>query len=266
MNIEVKTVKVDDIEMDYFRFGTVGKPAVVVLPGLALKAVMLNAGAIARQYDFLSKDFDVYVLERRTNVAPGYTIADMAEDSYKVVKAIGIDRANVIGVSQGGMIAQALGIKHPEYLISLVLTSTISAVDAGNQVLFDKWIEQAKERKTEELLQDFAQYVYTEEYCQKNAKAIKTMARFVTDEDLDRFVIFASALSGLDLTDNIRNIKCKTLVVASMKDKIFDYKKALQLAGMLFAESTVYPGYSHALYDECPDYLDRLYKFLKENN
>ena len=59
MSIEVKTVNVDDIQMDYFRFGTLGKPAIIVLPGLSLKAVMLNAGAIARQYDILAKDFDV---------------------------------------------------------------------------------------------------------------------------------------------------------------------------------------------------------------
>jgi pimeloyl-ACP methyl ester carboxylesterase len=61
-----------------------------------------------------------------------YTLADMAEDASGLLGALGIDRAHVVGVSMGGMIAQALAIAHPEQVESLCsIMSTTGATDVG---------------------------------------------------------------------------------------------------------------------------------------
>ena len=49
-----------------------------------------------------------------------YTLSGMAGDGIAVLDALGIDRAHVLGVSMGGMIAQTIAIEHPDRVLSLV--------------------------------------------------------------------------------------------------------------------------------------------------
>jgi len=54
-----------------------------------------------------------------------YALSDMAEDGVAVLNALGVSKANIVGVSMGGMIAQELAIRHPDRVASL--TSMMSS-------------------------------------------------------------------------------------------------------------------------------------------
>jgi pimeloyl-ACP methyl ester carboxylesterase len=48
-----------------------------------------------------------------------YSLTDMADDGVAVLNSLGIQKANVVGISMGGMIAQELAINHPDRVATL---------------------------------------------------------------------------------------------------------------------------------------------------
>ncbi|HMD78371.1 MAG TPA: alpha/beta hydrolase [Nitrososphaerales archaeon] len=53
-----------------------------------------------------------------------YTIEMMADDTYGLIRGLGLGKADVLGISLGGRIAIALTLKHPEVVRMLILAST----------------------------------------------------------------------------------------------------------------------------------------------
>src|SRR5688572_28665738 len=52
------------------------------------------------------------------------SVEAMADDAYAFIKALGLDKIDILSFSLGGFIAQALVVKHPELVRKLVLTGT----------------------------------------------------------------------------------------------------------------------------------------------
>lgn len=65
----------------------------------------------------------------RTAPAP-FTVADMADDARDVLRSCRIDRATVVGLSMGGMIAQELALRHPQCVSRLYLLGTAPPIPA----------------------------------------------------------------------------------------------------------------------------------------
>lgn len=58
------------------------------------------------------------------NTGAPYTLLEMAEDANRLMNALGIEKAHVIGASMGGMIAQILAAYYPEKVETLGLLFT----------------------------------------------------------------------------------------------------------------------------------------------
>jgi pimeloyl-ACP methyl ester carboxylesterase len=63
-------------------------------------------------------------LRRKQPVRAPYLVADLADDAIGLLDALGLPAAHVVGLSLGGMVAQAMAIRHPERV--LTLTSIMS--------------------------------------------------------------------------------------------------------------------------------------------
>jgi pimeloyl-ACP methyl ester carboxylesterase len=77
----------------------------------------------------LEDDFELILFDNRgigrsTRVDDPFTLGDLAEDAAAVLDALAIDRAHVMGISMGGMVAQELVLSHPERVAALVLGCT----------------------------------------------------------------------------------------------------------------------------------------------
>jgi len=100
------------------------KGTILLLTGLAAKRL-----GWYKQLDVFGQTYRTIALDHRdtgdSDLATGpYTTADQADDAAAVLKALGIARAHVVGISMGGFISLELALRHPELVEKLVLTST----------------------------------------------------------------------------------------------------------------------------------------------
>lgn len=72
---------------------------------------------------------------------PPWTVPDMAADAIGVLDALGIERAHVLGVSMGGMIAQEVAIRWPERVERMVVALSFARPDPVRRafLLFRRW-------------------------------------------------------------------------------------------------------------------------------
>jgi pimeloyl-ACP methyl ester carboxylesterase len=98
-------------------------------PLLLIQGLGYGRGGWGPAPSLLALRFQVVTLDNRgfgdSEVTEGpYSTAQLAQDAVAVLDAAGIERAHVIGISLGGMIAQELAFAAPERVRKLVLCST----------------------------------------------------------------------------------------------------------------------------------------------
>ena len=260
----IKTVSLDGMTMNYFRFGNENADPLVIIPGVALKSVMLSAQMIAAQYNTFNEDRNVYVFDRREDMPEEYSVYDMAEDTAKAMDTLSLKNADVYGVSQGGMIALIMAVKRPELVNKLALCSTASYVPDMSREVMSIWIEYAEKKDMTLLMQSFADNIYTKDYCEKYRDAFAIFGETVTDEDLHRFIISVKGCEGFDMTGQLDGIKCPVLVIGADKDKIFGEVPSRVIAEHTNSELYIYSDQAHGVYDENQDVLIRIKRFLHD--
>jgi pimeloyl-ACP methyl ester carboxylesterase len=127
-----------DVELCYETFGDPSDPAVVLVMGLATQMVgwhedfceafaergyhviRFDNRDIGRSQKMTGPVPTIRQLVLRDKRAARYTLEDMALDGFALLDHLGIERAHVVGVSMGGMIAQTMAARHPERVLSLV--------------------------------------------------------------------------------------------------------------------------------------------------
>ena len=119
-----RTVTAGGVTFAYRELGQKGGIPVVFFVHLA--ATLDNWDP--RIVDPIAKDHHVITFDNRgvgasTGEVPD-SVEGMADDAYAFIKALGFEKIDIFSFSLGGMVAQALVVKHPELVRKLVLTGT----------------------------------------------------------------------------------------------------------------------------------------------
>ena len=123
MSDTVGTARSNDVRLRYFTRGT--GPTVLFIMGLGGRAADWNDAFIDRLADrFETVTFDNRGTGRSDHPNGDWTLEAMADDAVAVLDTIGRDRAHVVGLSMGGMIAQVVALRHPARVDRLALLAT----------------------------------------------------------------------------------------------------------------------------------------------
>ena len=251
-------------DMEYIRFGQ-GEKTFVILPGLSIGSLIPLAERIAAAYAAFAEEYAVYLFERRKNPPGVYRIEDMASDTFGAFEALGLRDIDLFGVSQGGMIAQVIAAEHPETVRKLVLASTLSRVSREQEESLSLWIENAEKGRRLKTGKLFAKAIYSEDFFRKFRLPLLLSTLKASREDLRRFAFFARACLGFSCYERLDRIACPALVLGAENDKVTGAAASLEIAQKLGCECFLYPApYGHAVYDEAPDFKERILRFLAQ--
>ena len=91
-------------------------------------------GPLGKAFDMIS--YDQRGLGRSDKPDRRYTMAEYADDAAALMDSQGWERAHVVGVSFGGMVAQELALRHPAKIRRLVLACTSPGGAGGSSFAF----------------------------------------------------------------------------------------------------------------------------------
>ena len=260
------TVKIGNTDMYYVSFGK-GERELVVLPGLSdgLATVKGKAMILSASYRKFFDDYTVYMFSRKNDMPEGYSIEDMADDQITAMDELRIGKACVLGVSQGGMIAQSMAIRHPERVDKLILGVTASYANDTEKAAITAWLDMAEQGDHTALMMDTAERMYSEEYLKKKRKYFPLLARITKPASYERFRRNAFAILGFDARGELEKISCPTLIIAGSEDETVGRDAARELhEGIAGSGLYVYEGLGHGAYEEAKDFYDRVLEFCNE--
>ena len=258
-------VAIGDTDMYYVAFGD-GNKNLIGLPGLSdgLATVKGKAWILASSYKKFFQDFTVYMFSRKNDMHEGYSIENMADDQVEAMKKLGINKACLLGVSQGGMIAQSIAIRHPEVVERLILAVTAPYANDVVTAALSSWIEIANRGDHKALMVDTAEKMYSDGYLQKNRKYFPLIAKLTKPSTYNRFLKNANAILGFDVRDELSKISCPTLIIAGSDDKTVGNDAPGELkSGIKNSELYVYEGLGHGAFEEAKDFYDIVLAFCR---
>ncbi|MEO5757776.1 MAG: alpha/beta hydrolase [Mesorhizobium sp.] len=228
-------------------FGDRAHPPALLIMG-AMASMLWWPEALCRKL----ADNDLFVIRYdnrdtglSTKYAPGeppYAFDDMADDAIHVLDGHGIQRAHVVGMSLGGMIAQFAALKHPVRVGSLtVISSSPVGTDTSHlPTMTEAYMQHAANGAKV----DWSNRDQVIDFIVRDARAIAGTAhpldeertRAFVEEDYDRSGGFLSATNhfmlggGEEWQGRLHEIAAPLLVVHGTADPIFPVEHGEALA------------------------------------
>ena len=192
-----------------------------------------------------------------------YATETYADQISGLLRAIGVERAHVAGVSLGAAVAMHLAARHPERVRSLSLHSAWDQTDAYLQTIVRMWRSLAVSLPTvaDAVIQGIFPLCFTPEMYVKRPEFAQSLADFVRSrpaQSAEAFLWQSDAVLAHDATASLRQIQAPTQVTFGAHDLVTSTRFAEHLTGgILNCELVVFDHLSHGALHEDPEIFNR---------
>jgi 3-oxoadipate enol-lactonase len=205
--------------------------------------------AFAERYRTIA--FDNRGAGRSDKPAGPYTMQLLADDAIALLDAVGVERAHVIGISMGGMIAQDLVLRYPSRVGSLVLAATFARPDDKARTLAVEGSAQVGAPSPLSMLQggtmdlstiDLKQLfkfmmtlILTPEFIQREKPWLRSLLERAQQYGFspEAFMAQVSAILNHDAAEKLRELKTPTLVMTGTADVLVPPHHSDELAALI---------------------------------
>ena len=212
---------IEGIGLYYEVHGEIGndaRPWLVLSHSLACHAGMWwpQLAEFARDYRVLA--FDTRGHGRSDASEGDYSMDMLADDAHMLMRALGIQSAHFIGLSMGGMIGQALTLKHPHLIDSLTIADSTSRWPADAIDLFAQRAATAMRSGMAPLVDATLARWFTPEFRKSDVDAVARVGDMILRTPVAGYVGCSAAIPRINMTERLREITCPMLVMVGDRD------------------------------------------------
>lgn len=195
-----------------------------------------------------------------------YAIGELADDLEALLDERGVEQAVLVGLSVGGMVAQALAARRPERVRALVLCDTAHKI--GSPEMWQQRIDGLEAGGIASLAEAILERWFSPRFRAERPAELAIWRNMLTRTPLEGYVATCGAIRDADLTEQARGLEIPALCLVGARDGATPPELVRELATLLpdarFAEI---PEAGHLPPVEAPALMGRLIgDFLKEQH
>ena len=234
------TVKVNDINI-YHEIHGDGFPLVMII-GLGSNLVWWDEKLL----ETVSSKYKTVIFDNRGSGRTDkpdmdYSIRMFADDTIGLMNELKIERAHVLGISMGGMIAQELVLNYPERVEKLVLCATNSGLPLKIRILakialgIAKLIYKRRLKTPERAIEFVFEGIFTLEFRKENPDYIRERKEKLLPHvsTFEEYFNQTKAILKFNTRKRLKDIEKPTLIIHGKKDRLVSYKRGLELAELI---------------------------------
>ena len=240
------------VEVFHVSEGAADAPSLVLLDSLGSDLSMWDpqVAPLARRFRVIRFDLRGH---GRSPVPPGpYQIADLAGDVLALLDRLEVERANLCGLSLGGMIALWLGEHAPDRVDRLVLCCTSARLEPS-----EAWTARAATVRTQGMGAVADPVVgrwFTPPYAARHPELVARMRAMIASQPADGYASCCEAIAAMDLRSALASVRAPTLLIAGAEDAAIPPEHSERIAAAIEgARVVIVPGAAHLANVEQPE-------------
>lgn len=198
-------------------------PVVVLSHALGCDLTMWDGvtAALKNRYTVLRHDHRGH---GQSEAVPGpYTLDLLADDVAGLINGQGGDPVHFVGLSMGGMTAQALAARYPQLLKSIVIANAAMFYDDAARAMWQARVHTVQTQSVTAISDGAMQRWFTPEFradeAGGGARKVAALRRVLETTDAAAYAASCEAVSRIDFRASNGAIQCAALVIAGTRDE-----------------------------------------------
>lgn len=198
-------------------------PLVVLSHALGCDLTMWDGVAAALQDRYTVLRYDQRGHGQTPATEGAYSMDDLADDAAELIRAQGAGPVHFVGLSMGGMTAQALAARHPELVRSIVIANSAASYDAAARAMWQARIDTVRANGVPPIADGALQRWFTPEFradqVNGGAERVAKLRAVLEATPALPYAAACAAVAAIALDEGNARITCPTLVIAGSRDE-----------------------------------------------
>ena len=206
------------IETCYELHGKEGAPWLAFSHSLACSLRMWDGQIAALKDRFRILVYDTRGHGQSAAPAGAYTLEQLADDLFELLKKLEIKTTHFCGLSLGGMIGQTFVLKYPGIITRLVLADTGHAQTPEMVAQWQERVRTAETKGMQPLVESTLARWFTEPFRKSRSDVVGKIGDLIRKTPVAGYVGCCQAISKLATTSRLKEIKVPVLAIAGDQD------------------------------------------------
>ncbi len=148
--------------------------------------------------------------------AGDYQMADLIQDTVRLLEALEFRECLFVGLSIGGIIAQGLAASHPHLLRAMVISNTAARI--GTPEMWQQRIDTLRTGGIEALADNIMQRWFSKSFRHHRALEVAAWRNMLTRTPLEGYIGCSAAIAATDFSESSTGLSLPTLAIAGSED------------------------------------------------